>query len=71
MERLQTLAAQRIAKRIYTGVFRLYHNCVWNTWVTIVFALPERYSIIFNGIGVRNFILDCKRAVKIRFESQL
>ena len=69
MGRLQTLPAHTIAKRIYTELFRL-HNWGWNTWVTKVFALSERYGISFNDIGTRNFKLDCKRAVKIRFESQ-
>ena len=69
MGRLQTLPAHTIAKRIYTELFRL-HNCGWNTWVTKVFALSERYGISFNDIGTRNFKLDCKRAVKIRLESQ-
>ena len=69
MGRLQTLPAHTIAKRIYTELFRL-HNCGWNTWVTKAFALSERYGISFNDIGTRNFKLDCKRAVKIRFESQ-
>ena len=35
-----------------------------------MFSLSERYSISFNDIGTRNFKLDCKRAVKIRFASQ-
>ena len=69
MGRLQTLPAHTIAKRIYTELFRLL-SCGWNTWVTKVCALSERYGISFNDIGTRNFKLDCKRAVKIRFESQ-
>ena len=69
MGQLQTLPAHTIAKRIYTELFRL-HNCGWNTWVTKVFALSEQYGISFNDIGTRKFKLDCKRAVKIRFESQ-
>ena len=68
MGRLQTLPAHTIAKRIYSELFRL-HNWEWNTWVTKVFALSERYGISFNDIGTRNFKLDCKRAVKLRFES--
>ena len=58
-----------IAKQIYTELFRLY-NCGWNIWITKVFALSEQYGISFNGIGTRNFKLDSKHAVKIRFESQ-
>ena len=69
MGRLQTLPAHTIAKWIYSELFRL-HTWEWNTWVTKVFALSERYGISFNDIGTRNFKLDCKRAVKLRFESQ-
>ena len=60
MGRLQTLPVHMIAKRIYTELFRL-HDCGWNTLVTEVFALSERYGISFNDIGTRNFQLDCKR----------
>ena len=67
--RLQILPAHMIAKWIYTELSRL-HNCGWNTWVTKVFALSGRYGISFDDIGTRNFKQDCKRAVKIRFESQ-
>ena len=61
MGRLQTLPAHTIAKRIYTELFSL-HNCGWNTRVTKMIALSERYGINFNDIGTRNFKLDCKRA---------
>ena len=58
MGRLQKFSVHTIAKRIYTELFRL-HDCGWNTLVTEVFALSERYGISFNDIGTRNFKLDC------------
>ena len=69
MGRSQTLPAHTIAKRIYTELFRL-HDCGWNTWVTKVIALSERYGISFNDIGKRIFKLDCRCAGKFRFQSQ-
>ena len=49
---------------------KLNHVSKRGHWVTKVFSLSGRYGISFNDIDKRNFKLDCKRTVKIRFESQ-